>query len=245
MRANGGGEGLVLPAVLLILGFLLTSALVEERVQEERLPREAADLVELVRRRQATIRELGVDVGRLSDELGRAQEAGARGSVQVRRTLGQVQRLRVAAGLEAVRGPGVLVELADSSETPRTRGEVTDFRIQDVDIQLVVNALWAAGAEGVAVNGRRVVSTTAIREAGDAILVNFHAVSSPYRVAAIGQPTELRRRMLSSEIAGQFGVWTQVYGLGFAVRPAEAVTVPALSASADLVWAGPAPAEEP
>jgi uncharacterized protein YlxW (UPF0749 family) len=103
----------------------------------------------------------------------------------------------------------------------------------------VVNALWAAGAEAVAVNGRRVTGTTAIRQAGDVVLVNFHAVSSPYRVRAIGDPAELRSRTLGSDIGRQFALWTQIYGLGFAVRSTEAVTVPALSTSVDLGWARP------
>jgi uncharacterized protein YlxW (UPF0749 family) len=236
---QAGGRGLVLPIILLVVGFLVSAAVVRERSHEERLPGQTAELVDLVRRRQATIRTLSADVGELSAQLARAQEAGARESVRVRRVLGMVGQLRAPAGLEAVRGPGVTVELADSPDAPRTRGEITDFRIQDMDLQLVVNALWAAGAEAVAVNGRRVTATTAIRQAGDVVLVNFHAVSSPYRVRAIGDPAELRSRTLGSDIGRQFALWTQVYGLGFAVRPTEAVTVPALPTSADLGWARP------
>jgi uncharacterized protein YlxW (UPF0749 family) len=236
---RGQGQGLVLPIILLVVGFLVSAAVVRERAHEERLPRQAAELIDLVRRRQATIRTLTADVGELSARLAQAQETGARESVRVRQVLGMVGRLRVPAGFEAVRGPGVTVELADSPDAPRTRGEITDFRIQDVDLQLVVNQLWAAGAEAVAVNGRRVTATTAIRQAGDVVLVNFHAVSSPYRVRAIGDPADLRSRTLGSEIGRQFALWTQVYGLGFAVRQAEAVTIPALAGSADLGWARP------
>jgi uncharacterized protein YlxW (UPF0749 family) len=236
---EAGGRGLVLPIILLVMGFLVSAAVVRERSHEERLPRQTAELVDLIRRRQTTIRTLSGDVDELSAELAQAQEAGARESVRVRRVLGMVGQLRAPAGLEAVQGPGVTVELADSPDAPRTRGESTDFRIQDVDLRLVVNALWAAGAEAVAVNGRRVTATTAIRQAGDAVLVNFHAVSSPYRVRAIGEPAELRSRTLGSDIGRQFAVWTEVYGLGFGVREAEAVTVPSLSSSADLRWARP------
>jgi uncharacterized protein YlxW (UPF0749 family) len=91
----------------------------------------------------------------------------------------------------------------------------------------------------VAVNGHRVAGGTAIRQAGQAILVNFRAVSSPYRVTAIGDPEDLRRRLLGSEIARRFEVWTQVYELGFAVGPVETVTLPALAAPIDLAWARP------
>lgn len=241
MSRDGGsrGESLVLPAILLVLGFLVTAAVVHERAREQRAPEQTEDLVRLVRRRQAAVRDLGAQVRSLTEELAGLQVAGAAGSARVEEVVARVEGLRASAGLEALRGPGVVVELADSPDAPRTGGDVTDLRIQDVDLQLVVNALWAAGAEAVAVNGQRVAGWTAIRQAGEAILVNFRAVSSPYRVTAIGDPEDLRRRLLGSEIARQFEVWTQVYGLGFAVGPAETVTLPGLGAPVDLAWARP------
>lgn len=239
--AGGRGTGLVVPAILLALGFLITATLVQERAQEQQLPAQAADLVDLVRRRQAAISDLSAQVRDLSQELARAQEAGARESDLVGDVVARVERLRVSAGVQAVTGPGVVVELADSATAPRTRGDVTDLSIQDVDLQLVVNALWTAGAEAVAVNGHRVVSTTAIRQAGEAILVNFHAVATPYRVSAIGDPETLGRRVRGSDIADQFEVWTQIYGLGFGVRSADAITVPSLPAAPAVDWARPAP----
>jgi uncharacterized protein YlxW (UPF0749 family) len=229
----------VLPAILLVLGFLLTAAVVRERAREEGLAGDAASVLELVRRRQATIRDLTSEAEALTAELTAAQRAGARESDRVRTLLARVDRLRPSTGLAAVDGPGVVVVLADSEEAPATVGEASDLRIQDVDVQLVVNSLWAAGAEAVAVNGRRVASTTAIRQAGGAVLVNFHDVASPYRVAAIGDPDALRRGVLRSEIARRFEVWRQVYGLGFEVRTAERVEAPAVAAAPGLGWARP------
>jgi uncharacterized protein YlxW (UPF0749 family) len=229
----------VLPAILLVLGFLLTAAVVRERAHEEGLAGETASVLELVRRRQATIRELTTEVQALSAELTAAQRAGGRESHRVRTLLARVDRLRPPTGLGAVHGPGVMVVLADSEEAPATVGEASDLRIQDLDVQLVVNALWAAGAEAVAVNGRRVASTTAIRQAGGAVLVNFHAVASPYRVTAIGDPDALRRGVIRSEIARRFGVWRQVYGLGFEIRTSERVEAPGIAAAPSLGWARP------
>lgn len=233
------GHGLAFPALLLVLGFSVTAAVVQERAQEERLPEQTEELMGVVRRRQAAVRDLAEQIRTLSEELVRAQEEGAGDSARVRALVARVDQLRVQAGLEGLRGPGVVVELADSPDAPRTRGDVTDLRIQDVDLQLVVNASWAAGAEAVAVNGHRVAGGTAIRQAGDAILVNFRAVSSPYRVTAIGDPDALRRRILGSEIARQFEVWTPVYGLGFSVHPSRSVTVPAHPAGTQATWARP------
>ncbi|MDQ4005084.1 MAG: DUF881 domain-containing protein, partial [Actinomycetota bacterium] len=149
----------------------------------------------------------------------------------------RIDRLRARAGLAAARGGGLVVDVADSSEAPTTRGEVTDFRIQDVDLRQIANALWRAGAEAIAINGQRVVATTAVREAGGTILVNFSPVTSPYRISAVGDPTEMRARLDQGEVIRQFDVWEQVYGLGFSIRSASELTLPGVETQ--LSWARP------
>ncbi len=238
--ARGQRPGLVLPSILLVLGLLVTAAVVQERGREERLPRQAEDQTELNARRRAATRELSSELAALSERLASAQAAQAAGSEEVGAVVARVEQIRPAAGVAPMEGPGVVVELRDSAEAPRTRGEVLDLRIQDVDIQLMVNALWAAGGRAVAVNGHRVTATTAIREAGGRVQVNFRPVSSPYRITAIGEPDALRAGLDDSEIAEQLEVWTEVYGLGFSVRAEVALRVPGLEAGPGLSWARPA-----
>lgn len=239
MRSAGGRPALVLPAILMVLGFLVAAAVAEERVRERAFPGQAAELLGLIEARHTAIAELAEEARRLSARLERVRERAATGSASLRQTLDRIDALRLDAGLAPVEGPGVVVEVRDSEDAPTTRGEVTDLRIHDVDLQLIVNALWRAGAGAVAVNGRRVVSTTAIREAGGTILVNFSPVTSPYRVTAIGDPERLQATLEESEIGRQFDLWRQVYGLGFSVRPAD-VILPGLAADAELRWATPA-----
>lgn len=233
---RGQRPGVALPSILLVLGVLVTAAV----VQRERVPGRSEDLLRLIERRREATRELSAELATLGERLAGAQAARAEGSEEVAELLRMVDGLRPAAGLGPVEGPGLVVELRDSGEAPRTRGEALDLRIQDVDVQLVVNALWAAGSRAVAVNGRRVAATTAIREAGGRIQVNFRPISSPYRIAAIGEPDSLRRGLDGSEIAEQLTVWTELYGLGFSVRAEDALRVPALGADAGLAWARPA-----
>jgi uncharacterized protein YlxW (UPF0749 family) len=232
-------QSFALPVVLVVLGFVTAAALAQERVREEELPGRTGELVELIRRRHSAIRDLSAEVRDLRQRLDDVQGSAGRGSEQLRDLVADIERLRGPAGLGGVHGPGILVELADSAQVATTRGELTDFRIQDVDLQLVVNALWTAGAEAVSINGRRVTSTTAIGEAGDAVLVNFTAVSSPYRVSAIGEPEALRRGVEGSEIAERFQAWIEIYGLGFAVRTADDLTLPGVTVPRQLEWARP------
>ena len=239
MQPAARGLTSVIPAILLLLGFLVTSAVVEERQREEQLPSRAAELLDLIRTQERGIDELSGEARSLSARLRELQRTGAVESDRLREALVDLDRLGLPASVDPARGPGVVVELSDSEASPQTRGELTDLRIQDVDLRLVVNALWQAGAEAVAINGHRVGGTTAIRAAGDRILVNFAPVTSPYRISAIGDPDGLDSGLREAEISRQFDVWTQIYGLGFGIRTAQEVTVPGLEAAARLDWARP------
>jgi uncharacterized protein YlxW (UPF0749 family) len=239
MRRPRNPAGLVVPAILLLLGFLVTSALVEERRREEEIPSRTAALLDLIRTREAGIDDLSAEARSLAARLDGLQRAGAEESERLRETVAGLSRLQLSASAAPAHGPGVIVELADSEDSPRTRGELTDLRIQDVDLRLVVNALWEAGAEALSLNGHRIGGTTAIRAAGDRILVNFAPIASPYVVTAIGDPEGLESALEETEISQQFDVWTQVYGLGFAVRASTSLAVPGLEAAEALEWARP------
>jgi uncharacterized protein YlxW (UPF0749 family) len=214
--------GLGFSVALLLLGFLVSTGFVQERLRESQIPSRRQELEALVRQRQSDVRDLSREVQELSDRL-----------------VDEAEMLGAVSGMAGAEGPGVVVELADSTRAPATRGEETDLRIQDVDLQLVVNTLWEAGAEAVAVNGRRVVSTTAIRQAEGTILVNYSAVTSPYRLVAIGDPAVLHEGMARSEVAERFGVWREIYGLRFSVERVAAASVPALRGIPELRWARP------
>src|SRR5207253_4639319 len=132
--------------------------------------------------------------------------------------------LSAMAGTLAVKGHGLVVHLADSSRTPASSDEASAYRIHDVDIQLVVNALFAAGAEAVSVNGNRLVATTPIRAAGATIVVNFRPLNTTYEVRAIGARTDDFEK---SEIARRFRRWQDLFGLGFRVEHRTRLGVPA------------------
>jgi uncharacterized protein YlxW (UPF0749 family) len=113
-------------------------------------------------------------------------------------------------------------------------------RIQDRDLQSLVNALWAAGAEAVSVGGQRLAPTTTIRAAGEAILVDLRPVQSPYTLAAVGDPATLLPRFADSEAARRFQSYTDLYGIQFTVRSAKDLQLPAAT-DPDLRYASPVP----
>lgn len=128
------------------------------------------------------------------------------------------------AGTIAVTGPGIVVTLTDSTR-PAAGDEPA--RVFDTDIQHVVNALWGAGAEAIAINGHRMSAGTAIRSAGEAILVDLKPLVSPYEIEAIGDPDGLRTGFARSLAAAQLANLGTVYGIGSSVAAAPKLHLPA------------------
>jgi uncharacterized protein YlxW (UPF0749 family) len=210
----------------LLTGFLLAVGITNGRSQAEVLDARNAELVELIGLRQAHVDTLSAQLEELRGSVTRAEEA-ITGPTSLRSA---VTRAEQQAGLSAMRGPGLRLSLADGTGT--CRGErPQDCRIQDTDLQLAINTLFGIGAEAVAVNGERVIATTAVRNAGGAILVNYRVLTPPYVVEAIGDPDVLARELARSGFARDFEAWKPVYGLGFAHEPADALTLPGFGGS--------------
>jgi uncharacterized protein YlxW (UPF0749 family) len=139
-----------------------------------------------------------------------------------------IRELEPAQGAVAVEGPGVEVVLNDALPTGNASVDSLGV-VLDRDLQAVVNALFANGAEAIAINGQRLTDQTTIREAGSAILVgsaaNFQPLTPPYLIDAIGPP-ELGGRFSASATGQQYTTWSQVYGLRFTVADRTRLTLP-------------------
>lgn len=203
-------------------GFVLSAALLTGREAAEVRESRHDELVDLVEARHEHVEVLEAQLDELRQELDGVERA-ANPAGGLRQEVRQAER---AAGLSALAGPGIRLRLEDAqSECPT--GDPADCRIRDRDLQAAVNTLFAAGAEAVAVNGQRVVATTAIRNAGSAVLVNYHVLGPPYEVDAIGEPERLAAGVAESDLARDFEVWTERYGLGFDVEIVDELTLPA------------------
>ncbi|MBW8764733.1 MAG: DUF881 domain-containing protein [Geodermatophilales bacterium] len=149
------------------------------------------------------------------------------------RALDDLARAEAGAGAVQVTGPGLLVTLANAD--PKADGDPVggsteadaSGRVRDGDLQLVVNALWAAGAEAVSINGQRLGATSAIRFAGEAVLVDFRPVANPYEVSAIGDPDTLSTKFLASPEVASLAVISESFGLRFEFARKDELTLPA------------------
>ncbi|GAA0672789.1 DUF881 domain-containing protein [Kitasatospora atroaurantiaca] len=144
--------------------------------------------------------------------------------------------LAVEAGTVEVTGPGVRLVIEDASGTgaggsasnPREAGGFQDVgRLRDRDLQLVVNGLWQAGAEAISVNGQRLTTLSAIRAAGDAILVDNRPLVPPYTVLAIGDGPQLASSFQEGEAGHYLHIIQDSYGIKSSLSVQKKLTVPA------------------
>jgi uncharacterized protein YlxW (UPF0749 family) len=170
-----------------------------------------------------------------------AEDEGSRTAIE--RLNQQLTAARLATGLIAVRGPGAVVEIADSNRVVPPGDNPISYIVVVDDLRDIVAALWASGAEAMAINGERLVATSSIYGVGASILVNTAFLSPPFRVEAIG-PDELHDRFLAHPAyLGRVARRIDAFGLEFASASQADLSLPAFIGTTRLRWA--VPAEEP
>ncbi|MDP8969699.1 MAG: DUF881 domain-containing protein, partial [Actinomycetota bacterium] len=184
------GNRAAFAAALAVLAALLVVAARVDVQAPARLGRRV-ELVELIRAEQARNDLLADKVEELSAQVAAFEQAEA-ADAEALGTLKPRLDEAAAAGLSAVRGPGVIATLSDSTLESSPTGNLNDLVIHEQDLQAVINALWAGGAEAMSVNGQRVLATTAIRCVGNTLLLHGRVYSPPYVIRAVGHQPALR-----------------------------------------------------
>jgi uncharacterized protein YlxW (UPF0749 family) len=220
--------------VTALVGFLLATAGLNAHPVDlsARVP-ERTRLASLIRVEQQRSNRLKV----AAVELRRQVQAFERNRGQGGEPPAGLGRARAQMGLVAVQGPGLVVNLDDSSLRESPSGNLNDLVIHSQDVQAVANGLWGAGAEAVAVNGQRVVPTSAVLCVGNTLLINGTVHSPPYRFAAVG--TGLRDGFLADPLVERFAEDADRFQLGFSVENRDEITVPAYKGTTTVRFARP------
>jgi uncharacterized protein YlxW (UPF0749 family) len=239
-------RGKILVALTMVIAGLLLAVTYDQAAATEQGREEVRKaLADDIRRESDVADELAVTLEDLRAEVTRTRENLLAASAVGQRALEELDRAEEAAAAVPVTGPGLLVTLANAdpkADEDPVGGDVAEDprdRVRDSDLQLVVNALWAAGAEAVSINGQRLGSTTAIGLAGEAVLVDFRPVTSPYEVSAIGDPETLTAEFLDSPEVASLALISESFGLRFDFAREDELTLPAAS-TAELRSAEPA-----
>jgi uncharacterized protein YlxW (UPF0749 family) len=196
----------------------------------------------LVRSAQDLERENAADrskVTALRSQIAGLETQAASRSDAARRMQQEVADLRQHAGLTALRGPGVGVDLADGQAGPDLAGR-TAYRVNFEDIQDVVNVLFSAGAEGVAVNGRRITPASSFAGSGSAVVIDQGPpLSSPYHLLAVGNRTLMEQVLADPATLGDLRNRAHQYGLRIAYAGSPDLTLPAADALITPRYASP------
>jgi uncharacterized protein YlxW (UPF0749 family) len=216
----------------LLIGFVTVLGYVHTHRDAPETAKVHNGLVARARSAERSADALTTRVTQLQREVAAAQNAALPSSGPA---AAQRKQAAVAAGQVAVKGPGLTVTLrepkaANATSQPGRGGTVpiggTNI-LTDRDVRSVVNELWADGAEAIAVNGVRLTPTSAIRFAGQAVLVDFQPISSPYRITAIGNADGLSTAFAQSAVASRYQTLSGVDHIGFDFHDSDSLTLPA------------------
>jgi uncharacterized protein YlxW (UPF0749 family) len=181
-------------------------------------------LTDLIAAERRTVDRQEERAARLRADVARVQALAAAGNSRVAAERAKADELAWAAGLVAVAGRGVTVQLDDA---PRREGVAPasanpdDLVVHQQDVQAVVNALWAGGADAMTLMGQRVISTSAVRCVGNTVVLHGRVYSPPFVVSAIGDPERLRIALDEEPGVELFRTYVDRYDLGYSVRTGD------------------------
>lgn len=236
-RPRAGRPSAALAVVAVFMGFVTVAALRSPGADaESRLPRRYR-LADLIDQQTSSAQNLRQEVARLrvavdAERAALAERSGGAAAYQL-----EMEGAADMAGLTPVEGPGLRVTLDDSEmDKASADASVNDLVIHSQDVQAVVNGLWRAGAEAVAINGQRLVSTSAVLCVGNTLLLNGTVHSPPYVASAVGAS---RDRFEADRLVRRLKGAASTFGLGFSVERQSSLEIPAYRGSARLTYARP------
>ena len=231
-----------LGVALLGLGFLVAAQLAAESPRVRYTTQERSPLVETATDLQTDQEALKAAILDLRARIQGAEQASQGSAVLVRDLNDELQAARIAAGLIPLTGTGIVLQIEDSLEPADAEG-TEDLLVGARDLRTIVEELWAAGAEAIAVNGERMTPTTAVIDIGPSILVNSAYLAGPYQVTAIG-PDDLYSRLSASPGFVDFiRARAEAWGLRVSIAEPETVDMPAFAGTVTLRYARPQPSD--
>lgn len=238
-RKKAAGDGglpktlrakLGLAAGLVLAALVVTVGAAQARVAAPVVAKEREELIDRIDRETATADKLEETVDDLRADVSARQR-------EALKTAGgdQAELVGILAGAVEVHGPGVKLVVNDAKEAgtdgdgdPRGSSGFSDTgRVRDRDMQRVVNGLWESGAEAVSINGQRLTALSAIRAAGDAILVDNKPLVPPYTVLAVGDGERLSTRFQDSADGLYLHALQENFGIRTSISVQEDLRLPA------------------
>jgi uncharacterized protein YlxW (UPF0749 family) len=200
-----------------------------------------SDLGDLIRAEQQRADDLTRQVEQLRAQVKRATDAAGAADRRVATEQRRSRGLELAAGITPVVGPSLTVTMADAPRSadrvlpPGTKPD--DVVVHQQDVQGVVNALWAGGAEAMRIMDQRVIATSAVRCVGNTLILQGRVYSPPYQITAIGDPDRLSQALDQSVAVQTYRYYADTYGLTYETHADARTRLPAYDDSLNLLHA--------
>jgi uncharacterized protein YlxW (UPF0749 family) len=207
--------------VLLVFGLLVTIAAVQTSRNASASDASRESLIEQINIRRHGLSDLQQQLNQEQQRVLGLQAKLNDLSTQEKAGQARIERLQGRTGFGAVRGPGVQVTLNSAPDSGDNQ------LVRDSDLTLLADALWAAGAEAISVNGQRLNVLGAFRNVGIQVLLNAQPINPPYAFDVIGDPDTLPANLLSSSIGEKWYTLKDTLGFRFDVRNGGTMTLPA------------------
>jgi uncharacterized protein YlxW (UPF0749 family) len=209
-------------------GFLLAASTLTANGSDIRVER-PAQLRDLVRNEAIKIDRIENDLVDIQNQIQEISNSSAR--TQLENTKQKIEQLAPIAGFTAMSGPGLTVILNDAPQVDLSipeseRPDVNDLLIHQEDVQSVVNALWAGGAQGVSLMGKRVISTSAVKCVGNTLLLHGKVYSPPFKIQAVGDVAKLTNSLRTDPNVTILQDYVDLYGLVYDVQKSQLIELP-------------------
>jgi uncharacterized protein YlxW (UPF0749 family) len=209
-------------------GFLLAASTLTANGSDIRVER-PAQLRDLVQNEANKIDKLENNLIDIQSEIEEITNGSVRSEIET--TQLKIQQLSPVAGFTSMVGPGLVITLNDAPQVDLSipeneRPDVNDLLIHQEDVQSVVNALWAGGAQGVSLMGKRVIATSAVKCVGNTLLLHGKVYSPPFRIEAIGDVTKLTKSLRDDPNVAILQDYVDLFGLVYEVQRAALIELP-------------------
>jgi uncharacterized protein YlxW (UPF0749 family) len=234
----------MVPVIALAAGVLFATSAETAQGTDLRAGRRI-ELTQLIAAQEQAVGESTKRAVTLQSEVDALEKDASTRDGRVGAVRGASQRLEAQVGLRPLRGNGLTVELNDAPRRPDgslpPNARPDDVIVHQQDVQAVVNALWAGGADGLAVMGQRLITTGAVRCVGNTLLLYGRTYSPPFRVTAVGDPTRLRASLATEPGVRLYRQAVDYFGLGYEVKDEREVTLPGYDGPVRLGYAEAVP----
>lgn len=231
------GWQVAVPAVAAVAGMLFAASAFTADGTDLRST--TTDLGTLVTDRAEDVSDLRAEVRDLKAEKETLE--GEIEDTEVEQARAEVDRLEQPAGMLPLSGPGLVVTLDDApqEELEDPSVDANLLVVHQQDIQGFVNALWAAGANAISLQGQRLISTTGIKCVGNTVVLEGVPYSPPYRIEAVGEVSALWAGLSDSRSVQIYNEYVDAYGLGLSIEEADNLDIPGYDVTPKLLWAEP------